>query len=71
MIAGFAEELAAMPVLMVVENGCAQPMDKESQSLLTLYKMLTFIVLEGMGQLLPRNFNAHIEACCGESTLNP
>jgi hypothetical protein len=34
MIAGFAEELAAIPVLMVVENGC------ESQSLPTLYKML-------------------------------
>jgi hypothetical protein len=29
------------------------------------------IVLEGMGQLLCRNFNAHIEACCGESTINP
>jgi hypothetical protein len=46
MIAGFAEELAAIPVLMVVENGCGQPMyllilDKESQSLPTLYKMLT------------------------------
>ncbi len=26
MIAGFAEELAAIPVLMVVENGCGQPM---------------------------------------------
>ncbi len=29
------------------------------------------IVLEGMGQMLRRYFNAHIEACCGESTLNP
>jgi len=63
-IAGFAEELAAIPVLMVVENGCGQPMYWFGQD-------ADLIVLEGMGQLLCRNFNTHIEACCGESTLNP
>jgi hypothetical protein len=29
------------------------------------------VALEGVGQMLHRNFNAHIEACCGEGTLNP
>jgi len=29
------------------------------------------VALEGVGQMLRKNFNAHIEACCGESTLNP
>ncbi len=75
MIAGFAEELAAIPVFWWWSKmGVGSPFIDFGQGISELANIVQdadLVALERVGQLLCRNFNAHIEACCGESTLNP